>query len=333
MSMRNVNVSLACWTTTVFAVALAAVLLSGCDNTVTTAGIDGSGGPVYAQGPIQAFGSIVVGGDHYDIASAVIMVNGQPASADDLALGQVVAVQGQIAADGSRVAETVEFDANLRGPVQSIDSANGVIIAMGQQIRVGSATTIVAGSGDTLDDLAVDDYVEVSGLVDTSGDLVATRIEQVNPSGEIYIVGIASAVDTAAFTFSIGNLVVDYSSVGLIEDFPGGGPSNGDLVRAVGSGLDSTGALTATRLSLVQDEDSESDGEAAEIEGLITRFVSETDFDVSGRPATTTSDTVYEGGSSADLQLNVKVQVEGQFDASNTIVASKIEVKDGGAVQ
>lgn len=332
MSMRNVTDRFFRWAMAGAAVFLV-VLLSGCDNTRLTAGIDGSGGPVYAQGPIQAFGSIVVGGEHYDIASAAITVNGQPASADDLALGQIVTVQGQIAGDGSRVAETVEFDANLRGPVQSIDSGNGVIIAMGQQIRIGPATTIVAGTGNTLDDLAVGDYVEVSGLVDTGGNVVATRIAQVNPSGELYIIGIANQVDTAAFTFSIGDLVVDYSSAGLIEDFPGGGPSNGDLVHAVGSGLDIMGALTATRLSLVQSDDSERDGEEAEVEGLITRFVSATDFDVSGRPATTTSDTVYEGGSSADLQLNVKVQVEGQFDGSNTIVASKVEVKDGGAVQ
>jgi Domain of unknown function (DUF5666) len=296
------------------------------------AGIDGSGGPVYAQGPIEAFGSIVVNGRHYDISSASIRVNGEVATEDDLALGQIVAVQGFIETDDSRVADSVEFESNLRGPIQAIDAVNGMLIVLEQPTSVGSETTIDAEAGDTLDDLAVGDYVEVSGLFNADGELVATRIEQVDSSSELRIIGRVEMVDLGAFTFSIGDLVVDYSGALLIEGFEEGAPENGDVVLVVGSGLDIAGALTAARLANIDSDESEYGGDEAEVEGLITRFVSTTDFDVAGKRATTTNTTTYEGGSAADLQLNVKIQIEGEFDGSGTIVADKIEVKDGGRV-
>ena len=318
--------------TSVGLVCLVAGLLSGCTDSSYMAGIDGSGGPVYAQGPIEAFGSIVVNGEHYDISTASIRVNGEVATEAELALGQIVAVQGHIESGGDRVADAVDFEANLRGPVQSIDAVAGSLQVLGQAITVGPETTIEADLGNGLAALAIGDYVEVSGLATVQGTLAATRIAQVDSSNELRIIGRAEGVNLGSFTFSIGGLVVDYSSAGLIEGFPGGTPANGDLVRVVGSSLDGNGALVASRLSLVEFDDSEHDGQRVEVEGLITRFVSPTDFDVSGRRSMTTASTVYEGGSEADLQLNVKIEIEGRFDSSGTIVASKIEVKDGGMV-
>jgi hypothetical protein len=64
-----------------------------------------------------------------------------------------------------------------------------------------------------------------------------------------------------------------------------------------------------------------------EIEGLITRFVSATDFDVAGKPVTTTLSTRFENGSATDLVLNAKVEVEGQVDANGVLVASKVQFK------
>jgi hypothetical protein len=51
------------------------------------------------------------------------------------------------------------------------------------------------------------------------------------------------------------------------------------------------------------------------------------DFDVDGIPVTEISGTVYEGGSSADLGLNLKVEVEGEFDANGVLNATKIDIK------
>lgn len=328
--MRVVNARSPHWA--IGLVCLAAILQSGCNDSRYMAGIDGSGAPVYAQGPIEAFGSIVVNGQHYEISGASIRVNGEVATEDDLALGQIVAVQAYIEPNGVRVADTVDFEANVRGPVQSVDAANGTLQALDQQITIGSETAVETISGGALDALTIGDYVEVSGLLNADGDLAATRVMQVASSSELRIIGAVEQLNLGSFTFSIGALVIDYSGAALIEGFPAGTPENGDLVLATGASLDVSGALTANRLSLIQSDDSELEGQEAEVEGLITRFASPTDFDVAGKRSTTTASTDYEGGTVADLQLNVKIQIEGRFDSAGTIVAEKIEIKDGGAV-
>jgi Domain of unknown function (DUF5666) len=64
---------------------------------------------------------------------------------------------------------------------------------------------------------------------------------------------------------------------------------------------------------------------------LVTRFVSATDFDIAGRKVSTTATTRYEGGTAADLALNLKVEAEGTIDAAGVLVAVKIEFKRGNS--
>jgi hypothetical protein len=72
-----------------------------------------------------------------------------------------------------------------------------------------------------------------------------------------------------------------------------------------GSDVDANGVLIATR---VEREDHPFDGVGddvqVEVEGLITRFESATDFDVAGQPVTTTNGTQFENGDAADLALD-----------------------------
>ena len=315
------------------ALVLAGTLLSSCDQSSYMAGIDGSGARVFAEGPIEAFGSIVVGGEHYELSRAEIRINGELATESDLALGQVVTVRAQVDANGIALADTVDFDANLVGPVQSVDVQNGVVIVLEQRILVDSGTELDLGSGAGLDSLAAGDPIEISGLAGSGGLIDATRISRATSAAGLRIVGRVGNLDIATFSFTIGNLVVDYSNAGLIEGFPGGSPADGDEVLVIGRSLNSSGVLVTESLALINDGMSENSGDEAEVEGLITRFISPIDFDVAGNRSTTTAQTAYEGGTQSDLQVNVKIQIEGEFDAQGTIVASKIEVKDGGAVQ
>ena len=149
---------------------------------------------------------------------------------------------------------------------------------------------------------------------------------------ELRVIGTIANLDIPSTRFEINGLTVDYGSTLMINGFPSGEPANGDEVLVEGLTLGAGGELLADALSLRDREVQGNEGEEAEVEGLITRFVSATDFDVSGVPITTTPATEYEGGTEANLLLNVKIQVEGTLDASGTIVADKIEVKDGGQV-
>lgn len=302
------------------------------DNTPPdTGGIGRSG---VAVGPIANFGSVIVNGVRYNTDAATFTINDEPGTEDDLSVGQVVVVNGTIDDNGTTgTATDVTFDDNVKGPVQSIDRANSRLVVLGQTVLVGPDTSFDDSiSPASLDGLAVDDIVEVSGLVDAGGRIAATRIE-LKPAGTPFEVhGVVSGLDAANFRFNINALVVDYSGATL-DNFPGGQISDGDPVEAKGTSLGGAGELIATRVEYENPLVDGNEGDFVEIEGFITRFVSASDFDVSGVPVTTTTNTVYEGGDANDLGLNIKVEVEGDLDANGVLVADKVDIRRAKAVR
>jgi len=87
-----------------------------------------------------------------------------------------------------------------------------------------------------------------------------------------------------AHTFKINALPWTYSTA-MLNDFTSGAPANGDVVEVKGTVFDSaTTKLTASASEPADDETRDADhGDEIEREGLITRFVSATDFDVGGQ--------------------------------------------------
>jgi hypothetical protein len=289
-------------------------------------GID-RGGITIAQGPISGFGSVIVGGVHYSTSGATITVDDQPGVESDLRVGQVIRLEGRLDASGTTgVATRITYNGDVEGPIQSIDLAADSLVVLGQSIKVGPATSFDDGiSPRSIDGLAAGDYIEVSGLVAASGMIEATRIERRSASAAVELKGAASAVDTVARRLRINAQQVDYSGA-LLSNFPSGQPSDGDLLEAHGS-LDGTGVLVATRLERRSASLDGSASDSAELEGLVTRFVSTTDFDIAGQRVTTTTSTVYEGGTAASLAPDANVEVEGTFDASARVVARRIEIR------
>jgi hypothetical protein len=140
------------------------------------------------------------------------------------------------------------------------------------------------------------------------------------------VIGVAASTDATAMTLKINALTVNFASASL-ADFPASGPKDGDLIEATGSALNADGSLTATRLELrgAAEMNADQDDEA-QLEGMITRFASASDFDVNGHPVSTSAMTEFEGGSAADLALNVAVEVEGTLDASGVLQAGKVRI-------
>lgn len=320
------------------AAALAALLVAACgggsggsgggDNGGgdPSGGID-RGGVTIVRGPINGFGSVVVNGVHYATSGATITIDDQPGAESDLRVGQVVRVEGTVDAGGTTgTARTIRFDDEVEGPVQSIDLANARLVVLGQTVLVGAGTSFddsIVPRG--LDGISVGDRVEVSGLVSSSGVIEATRIERTAATGPVEVKGTASAVDPAARTLFVNQLRISYATAQL-DGFTGGQPAIGDRVEAVGT-LDGGGVLVASRLEKHSSSLSGSSDDDADLEGLVTRFASATDFDVAGQAVTTTAATRYEGGSAADLALDVNVDVEGGFDSGGRIVAEEIEFR------
>ena len=287
-----------------------------------------------SMGPISTFGSVVVNGVRYDTSSAAFTVNGLSGSQDDLSVGQVITVSGTIddnGVDGN--ADEVNFDDNVKGPVQDIDLAMSQIVVLGQTVLINPETSFDDSINPaSIEGLEIDDIVEVSGLVDSAGRITATRIE-LKPAGtEFEVLGFVSGHNMANFLFNINDLVVNYSGATL-DNFSSGQISDGDFVEAKGMSLNIGGELVANRVELKNAIPDVADGVHVEIQGFITRFTSATDFDVTGLPVTTTASTVYEGGVVADLGLNVKVEVEGDVNSSGVLVATKVDIRRAKAVR
>lgn len=296
--------------------------------------VGGIGRTGIAVGPISTFGSVVVNGVRYDTSGATFTINGNPGTQDDLKVGQVVTISGTIDdndVDGS--ADDVNFDDNVKGPIQNIDVAMNQIVVLAQVVQITGETSFDDSiSPASIDGLSIDEIVEVSGLVDANGVITATRIE-LKPAGtEFEVLGIVSSLDAANFVFNINSLVVDYSGATL-DNFAGGQIADGDFVEAKGTSLGAGGELIATRVELKNQLPNAADGDHVEIQGFITRFAAADDFDVTGFPVTTNGSTVFEGGTAADLGLNIKVEVEGDIDSNGVLVATKVDIRRAKAVR
>lgn len=296
-------------------------------------------GLAFAGGPVTAFGSVVVNGVRYDTSGANFTVDGQAATQADLAVGDMVIVKGTIEDDNTNaVAESVEFDDNVEGPITagSINTTAGSLIVMGQLVMVGANTSYDDSiSPGSLDGLADDDIIEVSGYVKADGAIHATRIEDKPAGGEFEITGTVTAAPSGATTFEIGDLTVDFSGVLMLEDFPGGRSVEvGDLVEAKGN-LDTPTLLIATTVEFKGDRLIGDDGDHIEVEGFITSYTSDLNFEVfngvtvsCGTGCTVTT----EGRAGGTLGLNVKVEVKGEYDGG-VLIATSVDIRLGNAVR
>ncbi len=318
------------------------VFLAGCPagNNLTQAPTSNPGIPAVSRavttiGPVSQISggsgtgfSLVVNGTPYLVSSSTqITVNHKTATFSALKPGDIVTVRSSASSSSSsRDADAIDSNAEVQGPIASIDTATNVLVVLGQTVHITNTTLFDKSiTGQALSGLKVGDSIEISGQFQANGSIVATRIESATP-GQYEVTGTVSNENSASFTFNINPLVVDYSRATTIQGFSSGAPANGDLVDVQGTTLNS-GTLEATQLSNATNAASQNNkqGDDVNVEGVISKFVSITHFTVAGQAITTNSSTSYENGSSTDLAANVQIQVEGQLDANGVLVAQQIE--------
>lgn len=289
---------------------------------------------VMSSGAITGFGSIFVNGVHFQTAHAVIRKNGVAVDQSQLAVGEIARVSGTKDSDSTGDADSIDVDENLVGPIDSLDATAGTFTVLGQTVKINAGTSFSADiQPQDINGLEAGQFVHVSGTPDAAGNLVATRIATGAAGDKLQVIGPVSLIDASNHKFQVNALTVDYSGASL-EGFAGGQPANGDIVEARGTAYDAaTTTLTATQLERMASEHEEAQDERAiEREGLVTRFVSATDFDVAGKPVTTNGSTVFRNGTAADLALNAKVEVEGSFDGSDVLVARVVAFRHNGGI-
>jgi hypothetical protein len=304
----------------------ALVLLMLCNSSKDVAGIQGSGHAAAVRGPITRFGSIFVDGVEYSTAGASVRIDGQPGTESQLRAGQIVTMNGTINPNGvTGTAIDVSYDGNVQGQVTQVDSAAGTFAVLGQTVRVNGATLLddAIQPGD-LTGLAPGSTVEVSGFANTSGEIVASRIDLKAAGSALQVIGTVHALDTSAQTFSVNSLLVSYAGASV-----SGTLFNGGQVEVHGLSLTADGELTATQIDPAPSFNP-AVTEHVDLTGIITGLSSLLAFTLDGNLVLIDLNTQLQLNG-IPLGLNVEVDVQGTVIAPHVFLATKIEVKSEGA--
>ena len=220
----------------------------GANSSATVDIIDNDDVALAAIGSITELNSVTVNGIRYNTNAASVYVNGQPAIASDLKLGQVVALQGEANfSNATGRADEIRYSASVIGPVENIDATLKRLIVMGQTVLTNTDTEFDPSiDPETFAGLAPGAKTQISGFRNADGDIQATRIEPDATNTDLQVIGTVAGLDLASMSFSINRLIVDYSSAAFI-DLPLGMPANGLLVLVRGSLTD--GILVVEEIS------------------------------------------------------------------------------------
>jgi hypothetical protein len=303
------------------ALAIALAAISGCgggSGTQAGGGIGGSGITVAAAGTVSNFGSIIVNDVEYATSDAEVVIEreskgrGDAAVTSHLSIGMVVRVEGQRDANGTSTAGRVVYNDNVEGPVESVtllDTAVVELVVMGQTVRVDANTVF---QNTSIDAIEAGNVLEVSGLVDETGVILASyarkTADSFDPASPVELKGVVQNLNPPARTFTINALTVDYSSAAL-SGFSGADPLPGRLVEVNGR-LVGPRTLLATHV-FVERELGQDDAESAEIEGFVTRFGSAAQFHVGTIEVTTDAATALEGLTLDDILSDARIIARG----------------------
>ncbi len=326
--------------------ALALAVLVGC-------GIDQGGAPATSAtadsssallviGPITGFGSVRVNGLTLQTAAADILVDGNPVSESALREGQIIRAVAAVTST-SIDAVTIEYQENVRGPVQALGRFPDVLVVLGQSVLTDARTVFDIGGGTSLDDLVLPARVEVSGFRLPSGVLQATYLGTADPAEPNTATTAITAVDVNALTFELDGLTVDYSQT-LLLDVPTGIPDVGVVVEVRGTDIGPGGELIVTEVrslparpgDLVAEDTAaaafaparatDTATRRANIFGVVTAAALPASIAIGDVTVSIDALTQIDGGVASDLAAGRLVQVEGDVTNVGVIQADRIEL-------
>src|SRR5438270_758348 len=153
--------------------------------------------PLIATGTITGFGSVYVNGIHFQTTSAAIRKNGQTVDQSQLAVGEVARIKGsKDDVDDTGVADEVDVDEAVIGPIDKIDTTGGTVTVLAQIVKINAGTSVSKNIQPAdITGLKTGDVIHVSGMTDSSGAIVATRIEKGSASSPLQVVGTVAALN------------------------------------------------------------------------------------------------------------------------------------------
>jgi hypothetical protein len=287
------------------------------------AGIQGSGfRRVSALARVSSFDSgIVIDGVRFDTSNAEIRIDQRPGAASELQAGQLVALEGEVSNTGEAVATKLAYASDVQGAVSELDDKEGTFLVLGQRVRVVDSTLFGDGIHPArIKGLRKHDAVAVSGFASASGELIASRVSLAAEPVVAQARGVVTGLDTAEHTFQINDLTVEYAGA-AVE----GSLANGAVATVRGAGSSAAATLLAAEVDVGTGILADA-GVSAAVEGLITRFDSETEFEVGGQRVVAVGATQLELNGAA-LGVDQRVDVSGTFDSAGVLVADRIRIE------
>ena len=288
--------------------------IGGTGNQAATDGIGGTG----IIGIITDFGSIWVNGIRvqYD-ATTPVQAYGATVAADKLALGQVVAVEATGSENVMRAKQITVLNV-VTGPIGEINLVQNQITVLGQVIRVTSETHNTA-----LQDLKIGDPVRISGLRETRGIIVATRIDPA-PRDVMEVTGRVDKLVNNGF--NIANLPVSAAAITGLEV--------GREVRVAGTWDGQQ--LHARQIKIEPVLPFDGKIEQLSLQGYVATFNNQgrirlgaAEIEIPKNLAVPGTDGLNNSNSSAstDSQPEMRIHVRVRIDADRRLVAERIEVE------
>ena len=285
----------------------------GIGGTGAVAASGGTGGGIGGTGivgVITGFGSICVNGIriHYD-ATTPVQELGKAAGSKRLAIGQLVAVEA--AGVGGEVrARHIEVVSAVIGPVSEIDHGRGTLRVLGQNVRLTTGTAL------TNRDIKIGDPVQVSGLRESNGTIVATRIESAAP-------GLAAVTGTVGQMDARGFRMHGLSVEATIKISGGNGLESGRVARVTGTW--DGNRLRAEEVKMKPVIPFEGRVSELSIEGYARLDARTNRIRVGDAEIYLSRGTRVEGGATSKLD-DVRVRVRAHIDAERRIVADRIDL-------
>lgn len=298
------------------------VTLGSCGGGNSTAGIEGTGSPVAAYGSVTGFGSIYVNGLRFRTDTAQFTVNGEVAGEAAIQPGMVVHIDGNDADSNDPHAQTVVYDRNLLGPVntiQNLSSETKQLTLLGQQLLIHSD---IVFEGIEFSELATGNILEVSGLINDEGILVATRITSLATT-EFEVEGEIRAINTNSATFKIQELVIDYNQASFIDGATDN-LINGKQIEVRGT-LNDDGTFQAQIIRFKSPLPVPATGTLISIEGIIENFTSVQFFQVGNFNVDASNASVERGGIN-QLKDDVRLAVQGKVSATGVLQADIVSL-------
>jgi hypothetical protein len=291
----------------------------------SSAGIQGSGFRTLSvigsvTEPVRADSDIiVVGGLPYSTSHAIIQIDGHSGSHGQIHKGDVVSLLATNPPDGSAAsASQVTVNGSIQGKVSSVDAPAATLFVLGQTVHVTSQTVFGSSTRAAgLSELQSGTVVEVAGFPDSTGELVATRVEAKGQSSVARVVGSIRSLDTTRHTFYVNALEIDYGTAGVDTVLADSAPIS---VQGVKFTVD--GALVASQVRSAAPAPG-LPGSVGRIQGLITHFPSSAYFEVNGQRVLVNAQTRLT--LPIPLALDVAVEVAGTFDTSGMLVAESVQ--------